>query len=72
MPRAARPTSSFVNDLHVLYAGWVLGNLIRSGVPAEPVYDSDGVVTNRVLIGTAETSVALIIPPPPDGWRLPL
>jgi hypothetical protein len=61
----------------VLYAGWVLTSLVKAGLPVTPVYDSDGIVTNRVLIDVPEDvtgpgGVVLMIPPPPDGWKLPL
>ena len=73
MPRAARAPSNFVNDLHVLYAGWVLGAMIKAGLTGiEPVYDEAGMVTNRVTVTTPDGAVTLVIPPPPDGWRFPL
>jgi hypothetical protein len=74
MPRKTS-TSNFVSDNHTLYAGWVLGEMLRSGLPVEPVLDPNGNYTNRVLIrpplgGDLPPEITLLIPPPPDGWSL--
>lgn len=75
MPRPARPASNFTSDRHTLYAGWVLGELIRSGLPVEPVRDASGNYTNRITVnpplgGESAHAVTLMIPPPPDDWDL--
>ena len=73
MPRQARPQSSFVNDSHVLYTGWVLGSMVKAGLPFTPVYDSEGIVTNRVQVTTPDgVVITLLVPPPPDDWTFPL
>ena len=75
MPRSARPASNFTSDRHALYAGWVLSQLLRSGLPATPVRDADGNYTNRVefhppLGGDNPPKITLLIPSPPDDWDL--
>lgn len=74
MPRSARPASNFTSDRHTLYAGWVLAQLLRSGLPVTPVRDADGNYTNRVHVhpplGGDPKPVTLMIPPPPDDWDL--
>lgn len=69
-PKASSRPSNFVSDQHVLFCGWVLGHMVRSGLPFEPVRDADGNYTNRVNVTTPEGVVfTLIIPPPPDDWK---
>ena len=72
MPRASRPPSNFTSDRHVLYAGWVMGQMLRSGLPFEPVLDPEGNYTNRVTVGPPQGGqrITLVIPPPPDDWDL--
>ena len=72
MPSKPRPDSNFVSDNHVLFCGWVLGQMVRAGLPFEPVADPEGNFTNRVHItGLPDgINVTLIIPPPPDDWKL--
>jgi hypothetical protein len=75
MPRASRPASNFTSDRHVLYAGWVMGEMIRSGLPFVPIRDADGNYTNRVTLapplgGDNAPQITLLIPPPPDDWDL--
>ena len=75
MARPAKPPSNFTSDLHTLYAGWIIGLALRSGLPVEPVRDTNGNYTNRIRINVAPggnnpPSFTLIIPPPPDGWDL--
>jgi hypothetical protein len=74
MPRASRPPSNFTSDRHVLYAGWVMGEMLRTGLPFEPVVDADGNYTNRFVInppaGSDTPKITLVIPPPPDDWNL--
>ena len=75
MPRASRPTSNFTSDRHAFYAAWVLGEMLRSGVPVSPVRDDDGNYTNRVTVhpplgGDNPPKIMLMIPPPPDDWDL--
>ena len=70
-PHANAPTSLTTN--HALYTGWVLGLMMKAGLPVEPVIDTDGNYTNRVILDLPTlapgTSVALLIPAPPDGWK---
>jgi len=74
MPRSATPAhppSNFASDNHALYFGWILGLMVKSGLPVQPVVDDDGNYTNRVLLDLAGglPQVQLLIPVPPDGWK---
>ena len=48
---AGRP-SNFVSDQHTLYCGWVMGLMVKAGLPFEPVADEHGNFTNRVSVPT--------------------
>jgi len=66
-----RNPSNFESDRHTLYAGWVIGELLRSGTDATPVRDDDGNYTNRLVLNHHGGSrITLIIPPPPSDWDL--
>jgi len=69
---AGRP-SNFVSDQHTLYCGWVMGLMVKAGLPFEPVADEHGNFTNRVSVPTLSgVGITLLIPPPPDDWKFPL
>lgn len=66
---AAAAGGNFVDDRHNLYAGWVLGHALKHGLPAEPVYDDDGIVTGRIMLHVSDgIDITLIVPPPPADW----
>ena len=63
-------TSNFASDNHVLYAGWIMGHMVKAGLPFTPVVDPDGNYTNRVTVTTPEgVVITLLIPAPPDDWK---
>lgn len=73
MSAARRETSNFVNDNHVLYAGWVMGTMVKAGLPFAPVRDDQGNYTNRVTTTTPDgVVITLLIPAPPEDWTFPL
>ncbi len=65
----------FANQRHALYAGWVIGEMWRSGVLAVPIFDGDSnwtprfALTTRPIIGWPVT-VELAIPEPADDWEM--
>jgi len=71
MPRAQVPASNFTSDRHVLYAGWVLGELMRCLPTVTPIRDTEGNYTNRVTLTLeGDATITLLIPPPPDDWDI--
>jgi hypothetical protein len=71
---------NFVDDRHALYAGWVLGVALNNGLDALPVVDADGNATDRITVQlqrpadvfepVVDVTITLVVPPPPDDWRL--
>lgn len=74
---------NFVDDRHALYAGWVLGIALNNGLEALPVVDEAGNATDRIAIQLPKpadvfedtwpdthVTITLVVPPPPDDWRL--
>lgn len=63
--------SYFINDRHALFVGCVVGIALRNGVPLTPVLDGAGNYTDRLELHLDDGMVAeLVVPPPPDDWRL--
>lgn len=67
---------TWIDDRHILYAGWVAGLAMRNGLIVHVCSDNDGNVTPELIVHlpTAESEdhtfgVRLIIPPPPDHWN---
>jgi hypothetical protein len=61
----------FVNIAHELYAGLVMGTLMRDGLVVDFVDDDRGVHTDRLeLTLTNGVKIQLVVPAPPDGWSI--
>ena len=55
---------------HTAYVGWVLG-IARRNVPTiRAIVDDDGHLTAGLLIELPEAAFMVIVPPPPETWRL--
>lgn len=66
--------SNFESDAHALYCGWVLGLALKHGLTVFPNTDADSNYLPELVIEMpTEASIqylTVIIPPPPDDWRL--
>lgn len=63
--------SKFVDDRHNLYCGWVFGLALKYDLPLQPIYDEDGIVTDRMLMALPNgITIEIVVPPPPDDWQL--
>lgn len=65
-------SGNFVNDRHALFAGWVMGTLMKRGYRVSPVTDLDGAYLARVRFYEDDPahSFELTIPEPPEKWTL--
>lgn len=63
---------NFISDQHALYAGWVMGRLIRRGYVVRTVIDDNGDYLPRVrfIEDDPAHSFELEIPEPPEDWSL--
>jgi hypothetical protein len=63
---------NFANERHALYAGWVLGTLIRRGQFVLSMHDenNDYLPLVRFVEDDPAASFVLAIPEPPDEWHL--
>lgn len=59
---------NFKSDRHSLYVGWVIGQIVRSNINAEPICDDEGNYTSQIRMRLSEISFILTIPEPPEEW----
>ena len=61
--------NQFTDARHALYAGWVLGLMMREGLIVMPVIDR-GNYTPEVQIIWGKNSARVRIEYPPDEWKM--